>query len=394
MSSLRWLAVSCSVLLPVLSIAACNSIAGLDSFDKVPNYLPADAQSEPDAIEAATDSATEDRESEPPDAAAEPDVILIDAPPLDGGVITRKWALWHIPDFVTAVVPGDGGAVPFPAAYVELDAGSDADAAPDADAAAGGKIVLDNVTGMVWEQTISPNAGGLDEAEKHCESLEPAGKWSLPTRIELVSLLNLGLSPAIDPTYFPDTKSYPFWTASKVAGADDSQWGVEFVNGEVVPIKIASSPALVRCVQPAGNPLVHYQPFGPTDHTIVEKPTNLRWQRYVTAAAMTRVLALDYCSQNPPDSVKEWRLPTMKELQSLVDDQPHEEYEGGKLVMKAIDREAFPGTPAGTYWSLSEVPASDGGMMGYVVDFGSGVAKQVPVDGTFARVRCVRYQKL
>jgi hypothetical protein len=141
---------------------------------------------------------------------------------------------------------------------------------------------------------------------------------------------------------------------------------------------------LVRDVN-ADAPPDQYDFFFPSDSSIIDLQTKLRWQRHVEPAAkMARDAAVLHCkaiSEGGP-----WRLPTYKELLTLVDDFPHQEYENGKHVWKALDREAFPGAPAGKYWS-SSIP-TQAPVNGFYVDFETGRSGQEPAT-VACLVRCV-----
>ena len=74
---------------------------------------------------------------------------------------------------------------------------------------------------------------------------------------------------------------------------------------------------------------------------------------------------------------------------TLVDEAPHEEYDSatGTLVSKAIDIDAFPGTPTGAaYWTSSTSPMNPA--RAYVVDFSDGTPSTYPL-ATGLYVRCV-----
>lgn len=64
-----------------------------------------------------------------------------------------------------------------------------------------------------------------------------------------------------------------------------------------------------------------------------------------------------------------WRVPSYKELLTLVDESPHQDYVQGLIV--AIDANAFPSTPASQFWTSSLDPMNP--TQAYAVDFGTGV---------------------
>ena len=69
-------------------------------------------------------------------------------------------------------------------------------------------VVVDRVTHLMWQRQVPADAHDWDQAGAYCACLQLAGHddWRLPTRIELVSLVDYTRSfPAIDAQAFPDT---------------------------------------------------------------------------------------------------------------------------------------------------------------------------------------------
>jgi len=114
------------------------------------------------------------------------------------------------------------------------------------------------------------------------------------------------------------------------------------------------------------------------DVSITDTKTGLIWERYVGSMQTNSVDAGVYC-QNLSLGAGKWRLPSMKELQTLVDE---------SLKNPAIDPVAFAATPLGVYWSSSVVlPA---GFNLWTVDFTDGATGTLLAFGASAYVRCVR----
>ena len=68
----------------------------------------------------------------------------------------------------------------------------------------------------------------------YCPTLTLAGHsdWRLLSRIELVSIVDVGLSnPSINGTYFPATPASYFWSSSGVMGGRSVAWYVNFDSG-------------------------------------------------------------------------------------------------------------------------------------------------------------------
>lgn len=145
---------------------------------------------------------------------------------------------------------------------------------------------------------------------------------------------------------------------------------------------------MVGALARADAPPDQYDNFDRADAVITDAWTGLRWQRTVTTQT-DFAGAVAYCNALSLGTFStDWRLPSYKELLTLVDESPHYEYPAGTPVQIAIDGNAFPGTPvaldAANYWSSSVSGASV-----FVVEFTQGNASTVPASGTSAYVRCV-----
>jgi hypothetical protein len=101
--------------------------------------------------------------------------------------------------------------------------------------------------------------------------------------------------------------------------------------------------------------------------------TKLVWQQQASPATMNSADAANYCSSSG------FRLPTVKELRSLVD---HTVTSG-----PTIDQVAFAGTPASAFWTSSRYVSSSSNVWG--VHFGDGTSTDLGA-GDLHWVRCVR----
>jgi hypothetical protein len=122
------------------------------------------------------------------------------------------------------------------------------------------QTVRDNVTGLVWQASVDTSATGRmtwQTAKTYCAGLTLAGGgWRLPSRIELVSILDItqpSSVPQIDYVNFQNTPDEPFWTSSPVAGAATTAWSVYFQStgpqaGRVISTDITGV-LRVRCVR-------------------------------------------------------------------------------------------------------------------------------------------------
>ncbi|HVH41018.1 MAG TPA: DUF1566 domain-containing protein [Labilithrix sp.] len=127
-----------------------------------------------------------------------------------------------------------------------------------------------------------------------------------------------------------------------------------------------------------------YENFDSRDTFIKDRFTHLVWDR--PADPYPAAMTFDAAKVSCPGTM---RLPSLKELLTLVDETPHQEYDTtkGVNVARNIDEPAFRGTPPEDFWTSS----SDGTRI-WTVDFSDGATRTVNPGNTVARVRCVDYQ--
>ena len=90
----------------------------------------------------------------------------------------------------------------------------------------------------------------------------------------------------------------------------------------------------------ADAPATQYSPFDKTDTTIRDPHTRLVWQRYVPAVSSTAPIAAEEANcQKAMTPTYVGRLPTVKELLTLVDEDRHLEVgTSTQASLRAIDR--------------------------------------------------------
>lgn len=138
--------------------------------------------------------------------------------------------------------------------------------------------------------------------------------------------------------------------------------------------------AAVLLVLPASAdaPVDQYLAFDRDDVAITDNHTTLVWARAVARPAAAYANPGLKC---PAPG----RVPTVKELLTLVDEDPHQEYESSQVVTKLIDRQAFPNTPTDRpYWTLTPASATEQ----WAVDFGTGLVVKVS-KGDTGYFRCL-----
>ena len=238
-------------------------------------------------------------------------------------------------------------------------------------------VVLDNNTGLMWQQTIPTDAYKWDGAVSYCNSLSYAGysDWRLPTPQELLTIVdNSRYNPATDTTYFPNTPSGYFWSSSTYVYSTDYAWYVGF-NGGNVSNPNKTHYYYVRCVRRTALPTSSFDSTTVNDDVIVtDSKTGLIWQK-TYEIDKTWQAALDYCEDLTYAGYSDWRLPNKNELASLVN---YEKYD------PASD---FPDMPSQYFWSSSTLVDNTNGA--WFVDFYAGRVDVINKSYNIY-VRCVR----
>jgi hypothetical protein len=217
--------------------------------------------------------------------------------------------------------------------------------------------VFDRLTGLMWQRSAGSTPSSQAAATAACTASRLGGyaDWRLPTVLELVSIVDYtAISPSIDSAAFPGTTANLFWTVTPLAGRPHEAWYVQFIQG-ATNVLDTSDFNLSRCVRTAMNMAAACYAGGArfkTDAgagTVTDASTGLVWQQ-VPAPAMTWSAAKASCTTAGAG----FRLPSLKELQSIVD--YGMAYTGPG---PAIDQTAFPATPVGAYWTSSPFSGSD-----------------------------------
>jgi hypothetical protein len=115
---------------------------------------------------------------------------------------------------------------------------------------------------------------------------------------------------------------------------------------------------------------------------VADNKTTLIWQQASSSTTYDYASAANYCSQNTPGLPGSgWRLPTVKELLTIVDD--------SATSPPTIDTTAFTLTQAGIYWT-STTHAQDATFI-WGVDFSTGGSPGAyPMASSLLYLRCVR----
>lgn len=125
----------------------------------------------------------------------------------------------------------------------------------------------------------------------------------------------------------------------------------------------------------ADAPADQYGLFSAENVTIVDNYTGLTWSRAVQSKTTFSNAQL-VCSNSVKDEngIGGFRLPTLKELLTLVDEGTNQDFQNGQTVLRAIDLNAFPKTPVGPFWTITRSDSVGVGApdQAYAVSFDTG----------------------
>jgi len=236
--------------------------------------------------------------------------------------------------------------------------------------------VLDSISGLTWERASAP-AATWDTQAARCAGLTTGGltDWRLPSRLEVLTLLDAGLrSPSVDTSMFLDAPVGYYWIGDELDDVPSSAW---FNDAAKMSYNGKDAQYSARCVRGASFPGAFSA--AANGLTVSDSRTGLIWQTGSSGTALPWIAALAYCNDLVLASNSDWRLPTVKELQTLT-------AVGSGLNPSALPS-AFPPETAVDMWSSSPDPAAPSSS--YSVSLIYGFANSTPA-GTQFSVRCVR----
>ena len=219
------------------------------------------------------------------------------------------------------------------------------------DSATSWAMIRDEVTGLIWEvkttnhdiHDTSALYTWQDAQDDFIDQLNTdvfggISDWRLPTVKELAGLVDSELQgPAIDLFYFPNTYPGQYWTITPGSVNTHYAWVVDFDEGVYDDDQAKTTTKRVLAVSGATTPDSFTDNH---DGTVTDNGTGLVWQK-ATYGPLNWKEALAYCETLTLDAQDDWRLPTVKELQSLVDYSQND---------PAVDSSVFPGTESDFYW--------------------------------------------
>ena len=298
---------------------------------------------------------------------------------------SHKWACWPMPN-----PAGSPETVPNRASYTDLGNGA----------------VRDDITCLVWEKANPAQAGNWQASYDRCQGLAASGfagfdDWRLPTRVEMASITDVTRGSTGYASIFEVTSGYyttkSFWYHTIELEGYDQVWGYGTNGFTSNNISQNGDNLVARCVRGNGSgeaadelarePPNHYT-IG-TD-TVTDGYTGLTWQRGRSPSLMAWEDAPAYCGGLTLDGLGGWRVPTLTELATTV----NEAKVGGAIVASA-----FPDNPDGCrepqYWFWAAEASQVGGVAWGLSYCDGFTGWNVGSEGDWnyfptANVRCVR----
>lgn len=118
-------------------------------------------------------------------------------------------------------------------------------------------------------------------------------------------------------------------------------------------------------------------------NAVLDRETGLVWQKSPDSTARTWFGAQQHCGLLSVGNRKGWRLPTVQELASLVDDDP-----ANTSSPRLPPGHPFQGVQSSTYWSATSSAGIDG--FAWALSFSSGDVFSAGGKGQSVFVWCVR----
>ncbi len=220
----------------------------------------------------------------------------------------------------------------------------------------GDGTVTDTVTGLMWQQTDGGEMK-IENAINYCQTLALGGHtdWRLPTAHEAFSILNhQHANPALDNTVFTTSAADYWWTNNRQANDTNKVWVTNAGGGignhpRTETISAGGTKKFhVRAVRDVINPSTisnHFIDNG--DGTITDNLTNLVWQKIGFSDSLSWEDALHFADTCSYSGHSDWRLPNIKELQSINDE---------SRIGPSINTAFFANAVIGHYWSSTTLP--------------------------------------
>ncbi len=188
--------------------------------------------------------------------------------------------------------------------------------------------VTDTVTGLMWQKTDGGEMT-IENAIIYADTLTLGGftDWRLPSPLEAFSILNLqNVNPSLNTSVFTKTLAEYWWTNTYQYNNASQVWCINAGGGIGNKPKIETISAggtkhyHVLAVRDRLKPqVINNRYLDNLDGTITDNLTDLIWQKVPNVSTLAWEDALNYAEGLSLANNTNWRLPNIKELQSITD---------------------------------------------------------------------------
>ncbi len=215
--------------------------------------------------------------------------------------------------------------------------------------------ITDNVTGLMWQQ-VDGGEMTIENATIYCNNLVLGGfsDWRLPSPIESFSILNhQNNNPAINTTFFTASNAEYWWTNAYELNSTTKVWCTNAGGGIGNHPKAETVSAggikrfHVRAVRNNSSTTIANHFTDNNNGTITDNFTLLQWQKVPNSNVLTWENALAYAENLTIATASDWRLPNIKELQSLNDE---------SKINPSANTIYFSTIGVHNYWSSTSLP--------------------------------------
>ena len=190
------------------------------------------------------------------------------------------------------------------------------------------QLLTDTITGLMWQRADAGETT-FENALNYADTSTLGGysDWRLPNAIEAFSILNFQTqNPTVDLNYFIKTNAEYWWTSDLQVNDNSKVWVTNAGGGIGNHAKSETISAggikkfHLRLVRTIKAKLINADRFAKlADGTVYDSLTNLIWQKTPYADTLTWEQALAYADTLTYAGYSDWRLPNIKELQSIQD---------------------------------------------------------------------------
>jgi len=215
-------------------------------------------------------------------------------------------------------------------------------------------VVFDSNTLLMWQKADGGEMS-IESARIYCDTLTLGGftDWRLPTALEAYSIIYVQKTPpALNLSFFTNTGAEYWWTSETQFGDTTKIW-VSNAGGGI------GNHSKLETVSAGGTKKFHAravrntfsqpirQRFAVHQNCIYDSLTSLLWVQYPDTVSKTWEESLVYAENFALGTLTDWRLPNLKEMQSIVD---------LSTSNPCIRKGSFPMATTAHYWTSTAMP--------------------------------------